>query len=84
MSKMAPLIIRDGPSRKTTLKMHAREMHCQIFPLNQRIRLVEMRAEHEAIKRKAVEYEVRCLRDQISDLHVRISRATIGVPMSQE
>ena len=83
LSKMAPLIIRDGPSQKTTYKMQAKNLHCEIFPLNQRIRLVQMRAEHEQIKRKAVEFEVRQLRDQISDLHIRISRATVGVPINQ-
>ena len=83
LSKMSPLIIRDGPSQKTTYKMQAKNLHCEIFPLNQRIRLVDMRAEHEQIKRKAIEFEVRQLRDQISDLHIRISRATVGVPINQ-
>ena len=64
LSKMSPLIIKDGPSKKTTLKMQAKNLHYEIFPLNQRIRLVEMRAEHEEVKRKAIEYETRNLREQ--------------------
>ena len=51
--------------------LQAKNLHYEIFPLNQRIRLVEMRAEHEEVRRKAIEYEVRQLRDQISDLHIR-------------
>ena len=38
LARMEPLIIKDGPSQKTTYKMHARNLHTEIFPLNQRIR----------------------------------------------
>ena len=38
LSKMQPLIIRNGPSQATTYKIQARNLHTEIFPLNQRIR----------------------------------------------
>ena len=40
-------------------------------------RLLQMRVEHEAHKRKAIELEVKQLRDQISELLNRITRKPI-------
>ena len=74
LAKMEPIIIRDGPSRKTTYKLQARNLHVEIFPMKQRIRLIQMRVEHEKVKRKAVEMEVRQLRDHIDELINRITR----------
>ena len=45
--------------------MQAKFLSYEIYPLNQRVRIVEMRAEHEQVKRKAMECEVRQLREQV-------------------
>ena len=49
LSKMEPLIIKDGPSNKTTYKLHAKQLYFDIFALSQRIRIITLRVESEAI-----------------------------------
>ena len=83
MSQMAPLIVRGGPSRSTTYKMHAKDLHCQIFALTQRLRLMRLRYESEAINVRVLQFEVKQLRQKISDYVLKITTITKGLPMGK-
>ena len=82
-AKMDPIIIREGPSRSANYKMQAKYLQYEIYPLTQRFRLTQMRADGEEMKRRGVEKEVWQLRDKISDYNTKISVATKGVPVSK-
>ncbi len=83
LSKMEPLIIKGGPSQKTTYKLHARRLHFEIFGLTQRIRIIHLRVESEAIRRRAIEFEVKQLRHRVYDQHAKIATMTKGLPASK-
>ena len=82
-AKMDPIIIREAPSKSANYKMQAKYLQYEIYPLTQRFRLTQMRADSEEMKRRGVEKEVWQLRDKISDYNTKISVATKGVPISK-
>ena len=82
-AKMDPIIIREGPSKSANYKMQAKYLQYEIYPLTQRFRITQMRADGEEMKRRGVEKEVWQLRDKISDYNAKISVATKGVPISK-
>jgi hypothetical protein len=83
LSKMEPLIIKDGPSNKTTYKLHAKQLYFDIFALSQRIRIITLRVESEAIRVRAIEFQVKQMRHKMWDMHAKIATMTKGLPMNK-
>ena len=83
-AKVDPIIIiKDAPSKKANYKMQAKYLQYEIYPLSQRFRISQMRADGEEMKRRRMQKEVWQLRDKISDYNAKISVATKGVPISK-
>ena len=82
-AKMDPIIIREAPSKSANYKMQAKYLQYEIYPLTQRLRLTQMRADGEEMKRRGVEKEVWQLRDKISDYNAKIGTLTKGLPISK-
>lgn len=82
-TKMKPIIIKDGPSKKANYKIAAAKLHYEIYALTQRLRLTTIRVEYEEAKRSKRERQVRKLRDEISEKKTLITTVTKGIPFAK-
>lgn len=71
--KMDPIVIREGPSQATSYKIKIKYIQYETYPLQQRLKLTNMRLDSETLKRRAMEAEVAQLRDRISELTTRVN-----------
>ena len=81
--RIAPIIVRGEPSRATTYKLQLKYLQYEIHPLSQRLRLTQMRVEHEEMRTRQIVDDTRRLRDQITDLTNKIVVITKGLPMNK-